>query len=180
MNQLKELKAAVDAALATEDQHIQVREPLSPSFDDACCAGCATASLEHPCLGHGCTSWCRLHYHAAFLSDILDDVIAMVGLEAQLLHVSALDDYWKLKAKDSAYPLCLKTGQYRVVPLFSSLHMVERFLNSLPDRSTHPNDGPEKVGNIIKLLEIMPRDMTIAVDPYVHENGRDLVYLRVL
>lgn len=35
--------------------------------DDACCAGCSSASTEHPCLAHGCTSWCRQHYEASFI-----------------------------------------------------------------------------------------------------------------
>jgi hypothetical protein len=30
--------------------------------DDEGCAGCLSASDEHPCLTHGCTSWCREHY----------------------------------------------------------------------------------------------------------------------
>lgn len=37
--------------------------------DDDGCAGCLSASAEHPCLGHGCTSWCRTHYMGWFCED---------------------------------------------------------------------------------------------------------------
>lgn len=39
--------------------------------DDACCAGCVSASIKHPCLAHGCTSWCRKHYDEPFVSSFV-------------------------------------------------------------------------------------------------------------
>lgn len=35
------------------------------------CAGCLTASKEHPCLGHGCARWCERHYQDWWSKDEL-------------------------------------------------------------------------------------------------------------
>lgn len=39
-----------------------MQEAAKEARDDDGCAGCLSASDEHPCLSHGCKSWCRQHY----------------------------------------------------------------------------------------------------------------------
>jgi hypothetical protein len=51
----------------TEDEWRAIRLGVSPwpapvRVDDEGCAGCLSASIEHPCLTHHCTAWCRTHY----------------------------------------------------------------------------------------------------------------------
>jgi hypothetical protein len=69
--------------------------------DDEGCAGCLTASPEFPCLGHGCTKWCKRHAVRWFATDVRGKHNALIA--AMYAHEEAPTAATAASLRDAIY-----------------------------------------------------------------------------